>query len=137
MPATVVIALGSNLGNRRLNILRAVEEIKRVVTIVRVSSIIETEPVDAPPPGYLNAVLIGYATIGPRELLRALLAIEKKLGRRRPSRQNAPRPIDLDLILYDSVRMQTPELTLPHPRAAEREFVTGPLREIGCAFALR
>ena len=70
MPATVVIALGSNLGNRRLNILRAIEELKRVMSVVRMSTIIETEPVGAPPPKYLNAVLVGHASIGPHELLR-------------------------------------------------------------------
>ena len=136
MPATVVIALGSNLGNRRLNLRRAIDELKRAMTIVRVSSIIETEPVNAPPPRYLNAVLIGYTALGPHELLRELLAIEKQLGRRRPAPRNAPRPIDLDLILYDAVRMRTPELTLPHPRAAQRDFVMQPLREIWCASGL-
>lgn len=131
---TVVIALGSNLGNRRLNLLRAIERLKRVVSLVRVSSMIETIPVDAPPPNYLNMVVLGYTTLEPQALLDALLNIESELGRRRPANRNAPRPIDLDLIIYDAVRMRTPSLTLPHPRAAQRAFVMAPLREI-CRFS--
>lgn len=127
---TVAIALGSNLGDRRLHLRRAIEELKRVVTIVRISSIIETEPVGAPPPNYLNMVIVGHTRVGPHELMRAMLAIESRLGRRRPAPRNAPRPIDLDLIFYDAVRMRTPELTLPHPRAHERDFVMRPLREV-------
>ena len=127
---TVAIALGSNLGNRRLNLRRAIDELKRVMTIVRMSSVIETEPVDAPPPKYLNMVIVGYTHLAPEDLMRALLAIEARLGRRRPSARNAPRPIDLDLIFYDAVRMRTAQLTLPHPRYREREFVLQPLREV-------
>ena len=130
---TVVIALGSNLGNRRLNLLRAIERLKRVVSIVRISSIIETEPVDAPPPNFLNMVILGHTALGPDALLREMLTIERALGRRRPAMRNAPRTIDLDLILYDAVRMRTPSLTLPHPRAAQRPFVVEPLREIWSA----
>ena len=128
---TVAIALGSNLGDRRLNLLRALEELKRVVSIVRISSIVETEPVDAPPPKYLNMVIGGHTRLTALALMRELLAIEKRLGRRRPAPRNAPRTIDLDLIFYDAVRMRTPELTLPHPRYRERDFVMRPLREIG------
>lgn len=130
MATTVVIALGSNLGNRRRNLLRAIEALKGVVSLVRISSIVETDPVDAPPPKYLNMVVVGQTRLRPEALLDALLAIEKRLGRRRPAPQNAPRTIDLDLILYDAVRMRTPKLTLPHPRAAGRDFVMRPLREV-------
>ncbi len=133
MVAPVVIALGSNLGDRRHNLLRAVDQLKRVMTIVRLSSIIETEPMDAPPPSYLNMVVLGHASLPPLALLEELLAIEKRLGRRRPALHNAPRVIDLDLILYDAVRMRTPMLTLPHPRAAQRAFVMEPLREVWSA----
>src|SRR5581483_6670721 len=63
--STVVIALGSNLGDRRRTILRAIEELRHVISIVRISSIIETEPVDAPPPKYLNAVVLGYTRLSP------------------------------------------------------------------------
>lgn len=131
MPSTVVIALGSNLGDRRWNLERALREISPVVRIVRRSSVMETEPVDAPPPNYLNMVIAGHTALAPLPLLRELLAIEKRLGRVRPALRNAPRTIDLDLIFYDAVRMQTAELTLPHPRYRQREFVMQPLREIG------
>ena len=104
--------------------------------VVRVSTIIETEPVDAPPPLFLNAVLTGYTSLSPEELVEALLAIEKRLGRVRRGIRNAPRIIDLDLILHGSHRRHTQTLTLPHPRAATRPFVIEPLRAIWSAAAL-
>lgn len=137
MSSTVLIALGSNLGNRTVNLRRAIHELRRAVDVVRVSSFIETEPVDAPPgsPRFLNAVIAGATRLGPRALLEELMAIESRLGRRRGAR-NAPRTIDLDLILHSAHRLRTPELTLPHPRYREREFVLGPIRELGLKWAL-
>ena len=131
-PKTVVVALGSNLGDRALLLRRAIEELKTVITVVRISSVYETDPVDAPPesPPFLNMVIAGHTRRSPANLLGALLAIETRLGRVRTAR-NAPRTIDLDLILYDAVRMRTTELTLPHPRYQERDFVLQPMREIG------
>jgi len=129
LPYTVVIALGSNLGNRRRNLLRAVEELRRVISIVRVSSIIETEPVDAPPPKFLNMVVLGHTNLSPEKLFDALQEIESLLGRRRTTR-NAPRVIDLDLILHSAHRRRSARLTLPHPRYRERDFVMRPLREV-------
>lgn len=127
----MVIALGSNLGDRRYNLLRAIHDMRDAVRVVRVSSFHQTDPVDAPAgsPRFLNAVLVGHTALEPLALLDALLAIEKRHGRVRRHR-NEPRPIDLDLIAYDAVRMRTPRLTLPHPRAHEREFVMVPLREL-------
>ncbi len=130
MPSSVVIALGSNLGDRELFLRRAIDSLRQAVHIVRVSSFIETEPVDAPPPKYLNAVVAGYTDLSPAALLDALHAIEARLGRRRGKR-NAPRVIDLDLILHSAHLIRTRTLTLPHPRYLEREFVRGPLRELG------
>ncbi|HLJ73252.1 MAG TPA: 2-amino-4-hydroxy-6-hydroxymethyldihydropteridine diphosphokinase [Thermoanaerobaculia bacterium] len=127
--STVVIALGSNLGDRRRNIRRAIEGLRRVMSVVRVSSIIETEPVEAPPPKYLNAVVVGYTRLTPEELLDQLQAIEGRLGRRRTTR-NAPRTIDLDLILHGANVRRSKRLTLPHPRYREREFVMKPLGEV-------
>jgi 2-amino-4-hydroxy-6-hydroxymethyldihydropteridine diphosphokinase len=139
MPIAVVIAAGSNLGDRALFLRRAVHELGSVVRVVRVSSMIETAPVDAPPgsPDFLNLVLTGHTTRDPHALMAELLAIERKLGRRRPSQRNAPRTIDLDLILYDARRMRTESLTLPHPRYREREFVMKPLREVWWGSALQ
>jgi 2-amino-4-hydroxy-6-hydroxymethyldihydropteridine diphosphokinase len=128
--ATVVISLGSNLGNRDRFLRAAVEELRLVIHVVRVSRIRETEPVDAPPPRYLNCVVAGYTELSPEVLLRQLQQIESRLGRRR-SYRNAPRTIDLDLILHSANRRQTSELTLPHPRYREREFVLEPMRELG------
>jgi 2-amino-4-hydroxy-6-hydroxymethyldihydropteridine diphosphokinase len=132
---TVVIALGSNLGDRRYNLLRAIHELHFAVRVVRISSIHETAPVDAPDgsPPFLNAVLTGYTRLDPLPLLDELLAIEQCLGRKRRGIRNEPRVIDLDLILHGATRMHTPQLTLPHPRAHQREFVLAPMREVWSA----
>lgn len=100
--------------------------------MVRISSLWESEPVDAPPgsPPFLNAVVVGYTSLEPEALLLALLALETRLGRARPRQRNAPRRIDLDLIFHGARRMRTSELTLPHPRAHERSFVVVPMREV-------
>lgn len=129
MPASVLIALGSNLGDRALFLRRAISQLSEVVQVVRVSSFIETDPVDAPPPKYLNAVIAGYTDLTPAALLDALHKVESRLGRRRSTR-NAPRVIDLDLILHSANLVRTRTLTLPHPRYREREFVLGPMREL-------
>ena len=130
-PESVLIALGSNLGDRRRNLLRAIEEILRVMTVVRLSTIHETEPVDAPAlsPRFLNMVIAGHTTLTPEQLLSRLRDIEQRLGRVRGAR-NAPRTIDLDLILHGANLRNTSELTLPHPRYRERDFVMKPLREL-------
>src|SRR6476619_2207769 len=98
---SVIIALGSNLGDRSYYLRRAIHELRGVVDVVRVSSFIETEPVDAPPPKFLNAVVAGSTDLSPQALLDELLAIDKRLGRRRGLR-NAPRTIDLDLIAHSA-----------------------------------
>ncbi|HUP45870.1 MAG TPA: 2-amino-4-hydroxy-6-hydroxymethyldihydropteridine diphosphokinase [Thermoanaerobaculia bacterium] len=127
----VCIALGSNLGDRAWHLRRALHELGRVVRLVRISSVHETAPVDGPAgsPDFLNMVVTGLTRLPPHDLLRELLAIEARLGRVRTIR-NAPRVIDLDLIFYGARRIRTPELTVPHPRYHEREFVLAPLREI-------
>ena len=132
MSSTVAIALGSNLGDRAYTLRRAVDELRKSVHVVRVSAFHETEPVDAPPgsPRFLNAVVLGYTSLPPLALLDALQAIEAKLGRRRTRVRNAPRTIDLDLIFHSAHRARTRQLTLPHPRYREREFVMAPLREV-------
>jgi 2-amino-4-hydroxy-6-hydroxymethyldihydropteridine diphosphokinase len=133
VPFTVVIALGSNLEPRAWHLRAAVDALSPYVRVVRVSRIHETEPVDAPAgsPLFLNMAVSGYATLSPEALLTALLAIESRLGRRRGAVRNAPRTIDVDLILHSAHRRHTPTLTLPHPRYREREFVLAPMREIG------
>ncbi|MEA2162781.1 MAG: 2-amino-4-hydroxy-6-hydroxymethyldihydropteridine diphosphokinase [Thermoanaerobaculia bacterium] len=132
MPYSVLVALGSNLGDRDRSLRKAIEELRKIISVVRISPFIETEPIDAPPgsPRFLNAVVAGYTDLDPQSLLDAMLAIESRLGRRRTIR-NAPRVIDLDLILHSAHLMQTRELTLPHPRYLGRDFVREPLRKLG------
>ena len=127
----VAIALGSNLGNREVHLEQAVQELRAILTDLRVSSFINTKPVGVfePQPDYLNAVAVGRTTLTPRELLNALLAIERAHARERVSR-NAARTLDLDLILYGDQTIDEPGLQVPHPRFRERDFVMGPLREI-------
>ena len=128
---SVLIALGSNLGDRALFLRRAIHELRGAVDVVRVSSFIETEPVDAPPgsPRFLNAVVAGATHLAPQPLLDALLAIEDERGRERPY-PNAPRTLDLDLILYGDSVIEEPGLLVPHPRFRERRFVLEPLAEV-------
>jgi len=134
--STVIIALGSNLGDRAYNLRRAIHALHDIVRVVRVSSIHETQAVAGPPgsPPFLNMVLAGYTTLSPEDVLGRLLAIEIRLGRAPRRVRNEPRVIDLDLILHGSHRMRTRTLTLPHPRARERDFVMVPLREVWKSF---
>ena len=136
MPHTVVLALGSNLGLRRYNLLRAVDSIRKAMTVVRVSSIHESAAVDAPPgsPSFLNLVLSGHSSWPAHELLGQLLDIETRLGRTRSGIRNEPRIIDIDLILFSAELRSTAALRLPHPRYLQREFVMRPLREIEAAW---
>jgi 2-amino-4-hydroxy-6-hydroxymethyldihydropteridine diphosphokinase len=134
-PESVLIALGSNLGNRLYNLRRAIDELQRAVSVVRVSSVCETAAVDAPPgsPDFLNMVVAGHTRLSPERLLDELMRIERKLGRVRRGR-NAPRTIDLDLILHSANMRRSPRLTLPHPRYLQRDFVMRPLRELHLAW---
>jgi 2-amino-4-hydroxy-6-hydroxymethyldihydropteridine diphosphokinase len=112
--------------------LRAgVEALRGAIDVVRISSVYETEPLDTPPgsPRFLNLVVAGSTTRTPVELLAELLAIEQHLGRTRGVR-NAPRTLDLDLILHSAHVARSKSLTLPHPRYRRREFVLAPLREL-------
>jgi len=125
-----VIALGSNLGDRELNIDSAVAEIAKIIEVTHLSTNHETYPVGGPDqPKYLNAVLIAESLLTPEELLKALLAIESRLGRVREIHWG-PRTIDLDLIIVDDEKIHSPDLVLPHPRAHERRFVLEPWAEI-------
>ena len=128
-PVRVAVALGSNLGNREEHLQQAVQALHAFLSDLRVSTFISTRPegVHEPQPDYLNAVVVGVTTLGARELLNALLDIERAHGRERRS-FNAARTLDLDL--YGDAVISEPGLEVPHPRFREREFVVGPLREI-------
>lgn len=129
----VFIALGSNQGDREGHVRGALSDLgeRGDIRVLRVSSLIETAPVGGPPgqPDYLNAVAELATTLRPRALLDRLLAIERRHGRRR-SVPNAARPLDLDLLLYGEETLDTPGLTLPHPRMWQRDFVMRPLAEL-------
>lgn len=128
--AIAYIALGSNLGNRLAHLRMAVRALKDLGDVEAVSPVYETEPVGyADQPRFLNAVARLRTELPPHELLARLLEIERQAGRVRTF-PNAPRTLDLDLILYDDMVIKTPELTLPHPRLHERAFVMRPLVDI-------
>jgi 2-amino-4-hydroxy-6-hydroxymethyldihydropteridine diphosphokinase len=125
-----VIALGSNLGDRESYIQSALKELATFLTIERVSTLIETEPVGGPSQGdYLNAVVLGECELEAEELLKKLMEIEKNLGRVREE-INGPRTIDLDIISMGDLVIQSENLSLPHPRAHLRRFVLEPWLEV-------
>lgn len=130
--AVAFIGLGANLGDAEGALRQALTEIGRLpgVQALRASAIYRSAPVDASGPDYLNAVARIATTLDPHSLLAQLQAIEQAHGRERPYR-NAPRTLDLDLLLYDDLTLATPSLTLPHPRLHERAFVLVPLAELG------
>jgi 2-amino-4-hydroxy-6-hydroxymethyldihydropteridine diphosphokinase len=129
----VLIALGANLGNRLANLATAVWKLTadRAVSMLRASGVYETAPVGGPPDqdDYLNAVIAVRTALAPHELLHRCAAVEQALGRERTV-PDAPRPIDLDILLVGDRVIDTPELTVPHPRLHERRFVLAPLAEI-------
>jgi len=133
--ATVFLGIGSNLGDRYDNIRQSLSLLEENgVKVLRCSTIIETDPVDGPPQDkYLNAVIKCDTDLAPEQLLGSLQNIEKSLGRTRDL-LNGPRTIDLDILLYDDMTMQTPSLTIPHPRMFQRDFVMEPLKEIAPDF---
>ncbi len=141
----VVIALGSNLGDRGETLAAAVGSLRGLegLTVTRVSPLVETDPVGGPEqPPYLNAVVVGRSTLAPAALLAALHGIEHDHGRTRDIRWGA-RTLDLDLIAFGrpgsshEVVSDDPALTLPHPRAVERAFVLVPWREADPLATLR
>lgn len=131
--AQAFIALGSNLGDRELNLLRAVAEVGKIreSRIIALSSFYETEPVGpAGQDNYFNAALCLETSLSPRTLLNELQQIETAIFNRRRDLRWGPRTIDLDILLYDDTLLDEPDLTIPHPRLHERRFALVPLAEI-------
>lgn len=131
-----LIGLGSNLGDRRAIIDRALDAVARSseVHALRASQVLETTAIGGPSgqPSFLNAAAVFETTLAPQAVLALLHQIEATTGRQR-SQHWGPRTLDLDLLLYDEIELRTPELTLPHPRMAWRRFVLEPAAEIAGA----
>jgi 2-amino-4-hydroxy-6-hydroxymethyldihydropteridine diphosphokinase len=131
MPERAYIGLGANVGDARAAVQAAVEAIAALpdTQLVARSQDWLSAPVQAQGPDFINAVVAVDTTLAPRALLAALWGIEQAHGRRRPY-PNAPRTLDLDLLLQGDHVLHTPDLTLPHPRMHERAFVLRPLAQI-------
>ena len=127
----VAIALGSNIGDRARHLDFAVSRLRFFLDDLKVSRYYETEPVGVPEPQplFLNAAAVGETTQSARAVLEELLAIEYARGRERPH-ANAPRTLDLDLVLFGDAVIDEPDLVVPHPRFRERRFVLEPLAAI-------
>ncbi len=131
---TAFVALGANLGDAAQALRDALTALGDTpgVRVVRASSLYRTAPVQSTGPDYINAVAEVSTTLTAPALLNALQAIEQIAGRERPYR-NAPRTLDLDLLLFGGARIDSPHLTVPHPRMGQRAFVLVPLAEVAPA----
>jgi 2-amino-4-hydroxy-6-hydroxymethyldihydropteridine diphosphokinase len=130
-PVTAFIGLGANLGDPRRALQDALDRIAQLpaTELARSSRVYRSAPVDAGGPDYFNAVAEVRTRLTAPELLAQLQALEQAAGRERPFR-NAPRTLDLDLLLYGDARIASTALTVPHPRMRERAFVLLPLQEL-------
>ena len=128
---TAYVGLGANLGDARRAVQAALGALAKLseTRLTTVSPLYRSAPVDAHGPDFINAVAALHTRLSAPDLLAALQAIEHAAGRQRPYR-NAPRTLDLDLLLYGDAHIQTAQLTVPHPRMAERAFVLKPLADI-------
>ena len=134
---SVFIALGGNLGNVEENFRKALTILSGSIKIEAVSALYLSRPqVDIAlptmrlPPDFLNAALAGKTHLEPLKLLELLKAVELRLGREKLHKQCSPRPIDLDILIYDRLTLTLPNLVIPHPHLLERDFVILPLLEI-------
>ncbi len=126
------IGIGSNIGDRKEYIEKAIEMLKESqnIKVDKVSKLYETEPVGGPPQGkYLNGVVRIETDFSPRELLDKLHVIENALGRKRGVK-DAPRTIDLDILIYGDINIDEEDFSIPHPRMNERDFVKTPLNDL-------
>ena len=135
--AIAYLSLGSNLGDRLENLREAMRRLGDAgIALKRTSSVYETEPVDNAAQGwFLNCVAEVSTTLEPLEFLHRLQVVERELGRERTV-PKGPRTIDIDILLYDDLLIETDELTVPHPRMLQRRFVLEPLCEIAPTLAI-
>ncbi len=136
-PVTAYVGVGANLGFARDAVLNALADLSRLPStdFVAASGLYSSAPIDAEGPDFINAVAEIETTLPAPELLTALQAIETRYGRVRTTK-NAPRTLDLDLLLYGDGIVATPDLTVPHPRLHERAFVLLPLMELAGPIAI-
>jgi 2-amino-4-hydroxy-6-hydroxymethyldihydropteridine diphosphokinase len=129
-PQTIYLGLGSNLGDRVAHLREAVTRLQAILTVERVSQLYVAAPLGyVQDDAFINAVVKGTTALKPMELLHELRDIERSIGRRRGV-QYGPRPIDLDILFYGMIQIESLELTIPHPRLTQRAFVLKPLAEI-------
>ena len=128
----VYLGLGSNQGDRQATLNRAIELIgERIGKVVRQSSVIETEPWGFLSGNkFLNCVVFCETTLLPRQVLKVTQQIERELGRHHKGKGYRDRPIDIDILLFDHLNIDTPDLQIPHPLMYQRDFVMIPLNEI-------
>ena len=128
---TVFLSLGSNLGDRAANLRGAIAALAETdLRVNKISSFYETEPVDyLDQPWFLNCVVEAETSLAPMDLLYALRKIESQLGSKKEFAKG-PRLLDMDILLYDDLAVELPELQIPHPRMLQRNFVLAPLAEI-------
>jgi 2-amino-4-hydroxy-6-hydroxymethyldihydropteridine diphosphokinase len=126
----VYLSLGSNVGDREAQLRDAQARLAAAGRVVAASSLYETEPVEfTQQPWFLNFALALETSMTPQQLMAAILCIEEEMGRRRVQKKG-PRPIDIDILLFDKVILDSTDLTIPHPALHERRFVLEPLAEI-------
>jgi 2-amino-4-hydroxy-6-hydroxymethyldihydropteridine diphosphokinase len=130
MATLAYLSLGSNLGNREGNLQEAARQLQALGRVAAVSSFYETEPVEfTEQPWFLNCAVALETGLSPQELMTAILGIEKAMGRQR-AQKKGPRVIDIDILLFRDVALDSAEVTIPHPAMHERRFVLEPLAEI-------
>jgi len=126
----VYLGLGSNMGDRKENLDKAIDYLSQRIRVAGVSSVYDTEPVGNPEqPRFLNMVCQAKTMLKPKELLVLVKGIERKMGRM-PGNPSSPRPIDIDILFYGDEVIKMPELVIPHPRLTQRAFALVPLAEI-------
>lgn len=130
MPKLVYLSLGSNVGDRSAQLRDALGRLSAIGHVVAVSSVYETEPMEfTQQPWFLNCAVLLETDKTPQELMTAILGIEEEMGRR-PVQKKGPRSIDIDILLFGDMIMESKDLTIPHPAMHQRRFVLEPLAEI-------
>lgn len=130
MTCRIILALGSNLGDREASLSAAIRELRAFLSVNALSRVYETAPMYVTDqPAFLNMALTAETELAPLDLLDRVKALETRIGRV-PSVINGPRAIDIDILFHGDTRMETDRLILPHPRIAERAFVLAPLADV-------